>query len=102
MYLHNMGTGKLDKLGVFLAYMDLSCKSLHLGFILCALKKMLHVYSYFCVGLSNVSKEERPGPYGLPPRRVGKGRAQIEVPEAFRFFHHGKSLPTGGRGLDCV
>ena len=55
----------------------------------------------FCVGLSNVSKEARPSPYGSP-RRVGKGRAQIEVPEAFRYLHHGKSLPTGGRGLDCV
>ena len=55
----------------------------------------------FCVGIWTESKEARPSPYGSP-RVVGKGRCKIELPEAFRYIHHGKSLPTGGRFLDCL
>ena len=50
MYLHNMGSGKLDWLGVFLAYMDLSGKLLHLGFNFVRTEKVFHVYSYFLCG----------------------------------------------------
>ena len=76
-----------------------------LALILCPLKYVLIpclLFAFFYVVILTESKEGRPSPYGKP-RVVGKGVSRIEVPEAFRFVYHGKSLPTGGgRCLDCL